>query len=492
MQGNSDAIEDGLSLLRKLGRKRFKFQAALAGRCLSGITSGERLLITAPTGSGKTLISQLAIALLSDSREETSRVLVVVPSRGLALQHFDDAAWMREGVPIALHRIHSDTPLYQVQETFRSYGVVFTTPITLSNRLSVPGIREALRDFDCAIFDEVDLALTVDEQDERQDTFPALRECMDARLPILGFTGTGLNSTQLAAWEAHGFQKVQMPIPEEWLPLTRVKFVGVTDRQVISADASIGSELTKSFESLAAALGYQRQSISWKDVKRCASTGLPPALQILKLCSKRLELFESFGSNNEGKLLAIQDLMRDSSPTLILSRFRKSASAIKEKIAAAGLSAEVAHGGMHREEIGARLKRFRTQDIREELSLILTRDLGGRGLDFPEAASACLFSPRSNYQTVAQELARIRSRRASPKTVLVLYYKDTEEEAKARRLGLRLRSQRYESNHLFAVEDLPGPGYELVAPYEGRLMVYEESMRDPQAVSQQHANYNDF
>jgi superfamily II DNA or RNA helicase len=50
---------------------------------------------------------------------------------------------------------------------------------------------------------------------------------------------------------------------------------------------------------------------------------------------------------------------------------------------------------------------FRERSKGEEAALVMTRDLGGRGLDFPAAESVLFVSPRSNYQTVAQEIARI-------------------------------------------------------------------------------------
>jgi hypothetical protein len=106
--------------------------------------------------------------------------------------------------------------------------------------------------------------------------------------------------------------------------------------------------------------------------------------------------------------------------------------------------------------------------------LVMTRDLGGRGLDFPSAARVILVSPRSNYQTVAQELARIRSRNASAKEAPIYLYDDTEEAGKGRRLGENLSRDKYGGHRLFDVADLP-PAFELDA-FESRNLRNEESL----------------
>ena len=104
----------------------------------------------------------------------------------------------------------------------------------------------------------------------------------------------------------------------------------------------------------------------------------------------------------------------------------------------------------------------------------MTREPGGRGLDFPEARSAAFVSPRSNYQAVAQEVARIRSRPRSPKESIFFYYIGTEEQAKARRLADHLRTHRYQGQQLFELERVP-EAFDLET-FESRNLVFEESL----------------
>jgi superfamily II DNA or RNA helicase len=91
-----------LQLLARLCRTPFKFQGEAVERVLEAATAGERLLLEAPTGAGKTLIAYLATAILSEDKRASFRGLVVVPSRPLLHQHVIDAGWLREvsGVPI--------------------------------------------------------------------------------------------------------------------------------------------------------------------------------------------------------------------------------------------------------------------------------------------------------------------------------------------------------------------------------------------------------
>src|SRR5207244_12251621 len=68
--------------------------------------------------------------------------------------------------------------------------------------------------------------------------------------------------------------------------------------------------------------------------------------------------------------------------------------------------------------------------------LLMTRDLGKRGLDFPMARSLLLYSPKSSPRTMDQELCRTRGQRRdrSNKPVYVLFYGKSYEEEKMRRV----------------------------------------------------------
>src|SRR5208282_5703569 len=187
-------------ILECQGRTPFDFQAAAVAECLATIDMRGQLLVEAPTGSGKTLISQLAVGMLAEElRDRLPRVLVVVPSRSLLLQHVEEAAWLGPSFGLAIHRLDPEAPMSLVLGVLRGFGVVHTTPITVKNRLSaLPNGQSILANFDVAIFDEIDTYLTVVELRERKDTWPTLKACREAGLPVIGFTGTHFTKKQEA------------------------------------------------------------------------------------------------------------------------------------------------------------------------------------------------------------------------------------------------------------------------------------------------------
>jgi superfamily II DNA or RNA helicase len=347
---------------------------------------------------------------------------------------------------------------------------MLTTPVTLFRRISLFG--NLLRNLDLAIFDEIDTYLTVDELRERADMGPALTACLQARLPVLGFTGTHLTKGQVTAWSARGFVEVQLDVPAHWMPRTPIRFVPVRDPMVIAADADIRERLKIAYHKLAEKLRWQ---VRWSDVKQLAKAGDRHAISILQLIIERLLLFESPGSTS-AKYDGIATAVEGVGPSLVLTRYRRTAKTIAQIVSETGVPVAALDGSMSRVDIDRGADSFRATDTTERSCLVITRELGGRGLDFPNAARAIIVSPRSNYQAVAQELARIRSRQESPKEAYVFYYEKTEEAAKARRLGEHLRRDRYGSHHLFTVIDLPAK-FEL-EPFESRNLRFEESVTD--------------
>ncbi len=113
MSGLSDPaanVTRANEVFRRLGKEPYNFQAQIAADCLKAIEAKGKALVVAPTGAGKTLISNLIVSLLGQEHEERfPRVFVVVPSKSLLIQHVEDASWLR-GERIPIHQLSADTP----------------------------------------------------------------------------------------------------------------------------------------------------------------------------------------------------------------------------------------------------------------------------------------------------------------------------------------------------------------------------------------------
>jgi superfamily II DNA/RNA helicase len=432
--------------------------------------AGERLLLQAPTGAGKTLIAYLAAALLAETRGTDFRGLVVVPSRPLLRQHLVDAGWLRQAVGLPIHVLTPNEPFRMWQAILNGPGLICTTPHSLRSRLERLGGFASLPPFDLAQFDEIDLFLTVDLE-ERQDIWPVLDDAIAAATPVVGYTGTSLSPGQIAEWENRGFVPWQPTIPEDWLPFTRVNFQGVRNQEVILRDLDISAKLSSAYRRYESVGG---NPLSWYQIKvdaRASGARGQEARAILTLHAERLKLFEGEG-DSAGKLAALVDSLRNRTG-LVLTRYIFSAVEAAATLNDAGIRAFQADGQMPPSEAERFARAFRDGGVP---ALVITRDLGGRGLDFPTADTALLLSPRSNYQTVAQELARIRSRRGQQKEVTVLYYEETTEALKAFRLASHLvRDNRYGSQALFEVTGVPD---EVIPsdPFERAHVTLEESV----------------
>ncbi len=467
-----DGLSDqALRILEATGRQPFRFQADVAAACLDAVRDDGRLLVLAPTGSGKTLISHLLICLVARSLPDRfPRIFVVVPSRGLLSQQYTDASWLRRQ-ELAIHYLDSGVPQEIYQSILNSFGVIYTTPITLTNRLrqiGADGSDEILSKVDCVIFDEIDTYLTVDELKEREDTWNALERFLHVKKPVIGFTGTSLSKKQLARWRGYGFGELPADVPGGWLPSTIVNFRGVFDQGIKGADDQIRLDLKVAYRKLVDDVGQ----VTWSKIKEWARSDHPAAKEILGLCAQRLQVFETLTPAKREVLL---ESCTGAGPTLVLSRFIGSADHIRSLLKERGVDVREAHGEMTAERIHRATYDFRRMAEDQSGVLVITRELGGRGLDFPNAQRAHVISPRSNYQAVAQEIARIRSRRSAPKTVTITYYAGTEEEYKARRLGGFLKRLKFGQYNLFQTTGLPREPFGIdYGPVESMVSRYEE------------------
>lgn len=449
MSTHDDLAAKALGILAGANKQPFPFQAKLAADCHGAVDTNGKLLVLAPTGSGKTLISHLLICLMRQNRSDSfPRIVVVIPSRGLLAQQYKDAAWLRRQ-GLAIHFLDSTVSPDIYLSTLKSFGVMYTTPITLINRLRGVDSRAILSTVDCVIFDEIDTYLTVDDLDERKDTWNALGHFLHANRPIIGFTGTSLSKGQLTKWHEYGFKDDRAEVPYDWLPYTVVNFKAVFDQSVTDEDKLISLKLNEAYRLLV--LNYGQ--LPWSMIKNYAKAGNPFASKILQLCAERLQLFERLTDAKKSLLLAS---CSSPGPTLVLSRYIYSADNIRRVLTQQGIKTLEAHGNMRADQIAYATNSFRQMPVDCTCSLVITRELGGRGLDFPNAQRVHVISPRSNYQAMSQELARIRSRKSAPKSVTISYYEGTEEEYKALRLGLHLKRAKFGKDHLFQVNGIPG------------------------------------
>lgn len=167
---------------RAYTRRRYQVKAAV--RAVSIALGGRNASIELPTGTGKTLIACL-VAVFWKQLRPTSRVLLIVPSRTLVVQHFDVARWVAQ--TLIVDRItdeQSGDPGALRRALLRS-DLLISTPGILAGALA-RGLADAAvaASFELVIVDEFDQFLVVDETErESVARYAELWRRLIARLP---------------------------------------------------------------------------------------------------------------------------------------------------------------------------------------------------------------------------------------------------------------------------------------------------------------------
>jgi superfamily II RNA helicase len=170
---------------------RYPFELDLFQRdAVAALADGQSILVTAPTGTGKTLIAEFAI---QDALDAGQRLIYTTPLRALSAQKFRDfvAIWGAERVGM----ITGETSIND-----RAPILVMTTEI-LRNRLVSEGWTE-LRDLRAVVLDEFHYLADLDRGRVWEEVVllipPSVQlVCLSATIPNVG---------EVAAWlrEVHG------------------------------------------------------------------------------------------------------------------------------------------------------------------------------------------------------------------------------------------------------------------------------------------------
>lgn len=147
---------------RAYALRRYQVDAAI--RAVEIALAGRNAGIELPTGTGKTLIACL-VAAFWKNLHPTSRILLIVPSRTLVVQHFEVARWI--ATLLTIERLTDDQsgdPGALRRSILRSDFLV-STPGILAGGLARGIADDLIGSFDLVIVDEFDQFVVVDEMD---------------------------------------------------------------------------------------------------------------------------------------------------------------------------------------------------------------------------------------------------------------------------------------------------------------------------------------
>ena len=436
-----------LSRIASLGFRTY--QAHASWQALYYLARGS-LVLTLPQGTGKTFVSQL-IAYEHLSRNPGTKVLVIAPTKELREQYVRMAEWMGHLTP-RIVVLDFKEPFSgvrkQVNVMVDQADIIVTTPEIFTNRLDWLSPR-SFRSIRLCVLDEVDLWLIDDFEDPDVNRYHAALSKLKVRLKdqgthFLGLTASELSSRgrtllvdDLKCRELTPFHKSIV----KWLPKVRIEPVLCSDPTVVAADEEISEKSSSLVHRLNRETNgelKEHQDDFWLFIKALAkghrgAAAADLALALLDNERKRLQLFEDvpFGRS---KVRRSGELARGCRPAVVYCREIQLVNRLANE--PWPTPPAVAHSGLGDRYLQETL-RFKTgaRDV-----LLMTRDLGKRGLDFPMARSLVLCSPKSSALTMDQELCRTRGQRKdrASKPVYVLFYGDTYEEEKMRRVLRKL------------------------------------------------------
>jgi len=450
--------------LSRIASLRFRtYQAHASWQALCHLAGGG-LVLTLPQGTGKTFVSQL-VAYEHVRRNPTTKALVIAPTKELREQYVRMAEWMGQLTP-RIVVLDFKEPFSgvrkQVNVMVEQADIIVTTPEMFTNRLDWLSPR-SFRSIRLCILDEVDLWLIDDFEDPDGNRYHAALSKLKDRLQGQGTRFLGLTASELSrrgkALLVDDLRcRVVTPFHRsvvQWLPKVRIEPILCLDPTVVDEDKKISkksSELVGQLNNETDGELESHQNDFWLFIKALANgrrggAAASLALALLENEHRRLQLFEDFLSSGV-KVKRSAELARDTRPAVVYCREIQLVNRLANE--AWPTPPAIAHSGLGDRYLQETL-RFKagTRDV-----LLMTRDLGKRGLDFPMARSLVLCSPKSSSRTMDQELCRTRGQRKdrNTKTVYVLFYGDTYEEEKMRRvLGELVEICMYEKFHKFTL-----------------------------------------
>lgn len=157
-----ELFENEVARERAYAPRRYQVKAAVRAVMLA--TRGENAGIELPTGTGKTLIACL-VAAFWKKLYPGNRVLLVVPSRTLVVQHFGVALWIAQDLTVdRLTDDQSGDPGSLRRSLLRS-DLLISTPGILAGAMARGLADDIMPSFNLVIVDEFDQFVVIDENE---------------------------------------------------------------------------------------------------------------------------------------------------------------------------------------------------------------------------------------------------------------------------------------------------------------------------------------
>jgi superfamily II DNA/RNA helicase len=177
-RGRIAASPDRVRAFRSIARVLFKnevarerayverpYQVRAAIQAVTIALEKQNVGMELPTGTGKTLIACLAAVMWKQQRAK-SRVLLVVPSRTLVVQHFEVSLWVAQSVRVDRLTDGQYGDPGALSSTLQRSDFLISTPGVLAGALRRGVVNDdVISSLDFVIVDEFDQFVVVDEED---------------------------------------------------------------------------------------------------------------------------------------------------------------------------------------------------------------------------------------------------------------------------------------------------------------------------------------
>jgi len=436
-----------LRLLHRTEYRPRRYQSFAAAVALDALRS-RNVLLRLPQGTGKSLVSQLILYAQAARTKyalspDKPKILVLTPTKELREQYVAMGQWLEMPDP-SRHRLRlfncaedeaSNRPVAQAR--LKHADIIVSTPKFFFNRLSWFRGND-LNEIGLCIIDEVDLLSISDEAfDDRQrlhEDWRKLIEYLTARqVRTLGLTASELEPDDQDLFRSLSFKEVS-PFERSivpFLPRVRIDPVRCVDGRAQKLDELITAECKVLVGRLRALRNLDQCTTSasfWREIRRIASEGgeaADLARALLKKQRERLDVYEDKNCSATAKMTAVKRLL-PIHPALVLCREAELVKELVRQRRGRGVRSAYAEKG------DAYLRDIADFKNGRATVLVMTRDLGKRGVDFPDVRTLILYSAKVSVRTMDQELCRSRGQRRRPKVVPILYYARTLDEEKLR------------------------------------------------------------